>query len=52
MLEFQKSTKPSFVMFQEQECLTDFEYTGRNVAKKIFSATQGLELVFQLSSTK
>jgi hypothetical protein len=52
MLEFQTSTKPSFVKFQEQERLTDFEYTGRNVAKKIFSATWGLELVFKLSSTK
>jgi hypothetical protein len=31
--------------FQEQESLTDFEYTARHVAEKIFSATQGLEVV-------
>jgi hypothetical protein len=39
--------------YQEQESLTDFKYTARHVAKKIFSATQGLELVvFHLSCTK
>jgi hypothetical protein len=30
------------VKFQEQESLTDFEYTARHVAKKIFSATRDL----------
>jgi len=31
--------------FQDQESLTDLEYTALHVAKKIFSVTQGLELV-------